>query len=139
MITLYKANETSFTHNGIGILDKHIYNATVVEELNGLFAFTFSYPLFAPHGIEIDGMSIIKVPTPDGEQLFRVVNPRANMGELTVQCYHIFYDLTENLIEDIFIQSTNGNGAMSRLSTGCQYKHPFVFTLILQRQQVHVL
>lgn len=80
MITLYKANETSFTHNGIGILDKHIYNATVVEELNGLFAFTFSYPLFAPHGIEIDGMSIIKVPTPDGEQLFRVVNPRANMG-----------------------------------------------------------
>ncbi|HHP5740903.1 TPA: phage tail spike protein [Bacillus paranthracis] len=127
MITLYKADETNFTNNGIGILDKHIYNATVEEELNGLFAFTFSYPLFAPHGIKIDGMSIIKVPTPDGEQLFRVVNPRPNMGELTVQCYHIFYDLTENLIEDIFIQSTNGNGAMNRLSTGCQYKHPFVF------------
>ncbi|WP_329764354.1 phage tail spike protein [Bacillus nitratireducens] len=126
-ITLYKPDETDFTHNGIGILDKNIYNATVEEELNGLFSFTFSYPLFAPYGVDIDGMSIVKVPTPDGDQLFRVVNPKPSMGELTVQCYHIFYDLTENLIEDIFIQTTNGNAAMSRLSTGCQYKHPFTF------------
>ncbi|XKK29835.1 hypothetical protein HFP64_00195 [Bacillus sp. AC79A.1] len=37
MITLYKPNETDFTHNGIGVLDKHIYSATVEEELNGLF------------------------------------------------------------------------------------------------------
>ncbi|MED1382062.1 phage tail spike protein [Bacillus mycoides] len=127
MITLYKPDETDFTHNGIGILDSHIYDATVEEELNGLFLFTFSYPLFSPHGVEIDGMSIIKAPTPDGDQLFRVVTPKPSMGELRVQCYHIFYDLTENLIEDIFIETTNGNGAMNRISAGCQYKHPFTF------------
>ncbi|AJQ57395.1 phage endopeptidase [Bacillus thuringiensis serovar morrisoni str. 4AA1] len=127
MITLYKPNETDFTHNGIGALDKNIYNATVEEELNGLFLFSFSYPLFAPHGLEIEGMSIIKVPTPDGEQLFRVAAPKVSMGEITVQCYHIFYDLTENLIEDIFAETTNGNGAMNRMSAGCQYKHPFQF------------
>ncbi|PGU11087.1 endopeptidase [Bacillus cereus] len=127
MITLYKPNETDFTHNGIGALDKNIYNATVEEELNGLFLFSFSYPLFAPHGLEIEGMSIIKVPTPDGEQLFRVAAPKVSMGEVTAQCYHIFYDLTENLIEDIFAETTNGNGAMNRMSAGCQYKHPFQF------------
>ncbi|AMR87628.1 phage tail spike protein [Bacillus thuringiensis] len=127
MITLYKPNETDFTHNGIGALDKNIYNATVEEELNGLFLFSFSYPLFAPRGLEIDGMSIIKVPTPDGEQLFRVAAPKVSMGEVTAQCYHIFYDLTENLIEDIFAETTNGNGAMNRMSAGCQYKHPFQF------------
>ncbi|MEK4676373.1 MULTISPECIES: phage tail spike protein [Bacillus] len=127
MITLYKPNETDFTHNGIGALDKHIYNATVEEELNGLFLFSFSYPLFAPRGLEIEGMSIIKVPTPDGEQLFRVAAPKVSMGEITAQCYHIFYDLTENLIEDIFAETTNGNGAMNRMSAGCQYKHPFQF------------
>ncbi|AQY40912.1 phage tail spike protein [Bacillus thuringiensis] len=127
MITLYKPNETDFTHNGIGALDKNIYNATVEEELNGLFLFSFSYPLFAPHGLEIEGMSIIKVPTPDGEQLFRVAAPKVSMGEITAQCYHIFYDLTENLIEDIFAETTNGNGAMNRMSAGCQYKHPFQF------------
>ncbi|ARX68748.1 phage tail spike protein [Bacillus thuringiensis] len=127
MITLYKPNETDFTHNGIGALDKNIYNATVEEELNGLFLFSFSYPLFAPRGLEIEGMSIIKVPTPDGEQLFRVATPKVSMGEITAQCYHIFYDLTENLIEDIFAETTNGNGAMNRMSAGCQYKHPFQF------------
>ncbi|MED1637476.1 phage tail spike protein [Bacillus thuringiensis] len=127
MITLYKPNEADFTHNGIGALDKNIYNATVEEELNGLFLFSFSYPLFAPHGLEIEGMSIIKVPTPDGEQLFRVAAPKVSMGEITAQCYHIFYDLTENLIEDIFAETTNGNGAMNRMSAGCQYKHPFQF------------
>ncbi|PGY84607.1 endopeptidase [Bacillus cereus] len=127
MITLYKPNETDFTHNGIGALDKNIYNATVEEELNGLFLFSFSYPLFAPRGLEIEGMSIIKVPTPDGEQLFRVAAPKVSMGEITAQCYHIFYDLTENLIEDIFVETTNGNGAMNRMSAGCQYKHPFQF------------
>lgn len=127
MITLYKPNETDFTHNGVGALDKNIYNATVEEELNGLFLFSFSYPLFAPRGLEIEGMSIIKVPTPDGEQLFRVAAPKVSMGEITAQCYHIFYDLTENLIEDIFAETTNGNGAMNRMSAGCQYKHPFQF------------
>ncbi|MGM1412809.1 phage tail spike protein [Bacillus cereus group sp. BceL300] len=127
MITLYKPNETDFTNNGIGALDKNIYNTTVEEELNGLFLFSFSYPLFAPHGLEIEGMSIIKVPTPDGEQLFRVAAPKVSMGEITAQCYHIFYDLTENLIEDIFAETTNGNGAMNRMSAGCQYKHPFQF------------
>ncbi|MED2754374.1 phage tail spike protein [Bacillus thuringiensis] len=127
MITLYRKDETDFTHNGIGILDAHMYDATVEEELNGLFVFTFCYPLFAPHGTKIDGMSIIKAPTPDGEQLFRVVTPKVSMGELTAQCYHIFYDLTENLIEDIYIQTTNGNGAMNRIASGCQYKHPFTF------------
>ncbi|MDZ5478246.1 phage tail spike protein [Bacillus thuringiensis] len=127
MVTLYKANETDFTHNGIGVLDKHIYSATVEEELNGLFVFNFNYPLFAPYGTKIDGMSIIKVPTPDGDQLFRVVTPKVSMGEIKAVCYHIFYDLTENLIEDIFIQPTNGSAAMARLSSGCQYKHPFTF------------
>ncbi|MDA2544411.1 phage tail protein, partial [Bacillus cereus] len=53
--------------------------------------------------------------------------PKVSMGEITAQCYHIFYDLTENLIEDIFAETTNGNGAMNRMSAGCQYKHPFQF------------
>ncbi|MGQ7172155.1 hypothetical protein ACUOCP_41530, partial [Escherichia sp. R-CC3] len=56
-----------------------------------------------------------------------IAAPKVSMGEITAQCYHIFYDLTENLIEDIFAETTNGNGAMNRMSAGCQYKHPFQF------------
>ncbi|MGH1271687.1 phage tail spike protein, partial [Bacillus pretiosus] len=127
MIKLYKPNETDFTHNGIGVLDPNIYESSVEEELNGLFVFKFKYPLFAPYGTEIDGISIIKTPTPDGEQLFRVALAKPTMGELDVTCYHIFYDLTENLIEDIFPESVDGSGALDRIARGCQYKHPFVF------------
>ncbi|PFD95613.1 endopeptidase, partial [Bacillus sp. AFS023182] len=127
MIILYKPNETDFTHNGLGVLDANIYEPEVEEILNGLYSLTFSYPLFAPHGLEIQGMCIVKAPTPDGNQLFRVSTPTVSMGEIKVQCYHIFYDLTENLIEDIFPESTDGNGAMHRMSEGCQYKHPFTF------------
>lgn len=127
MITLYKPNETDFTHNGIGVLDANIYNPVVEEILNGLFIFSFEYPLFAPHGLEIDGQCIIKVPTPDGEQLFRVIRPQPNMGKLKVSCYHIFYDLKDNLIEDTFIVEKSGAGALEQISNNCQYKHPFQF------------
>ncbi|MEI4680464.1 phage tail spike protein, partial [Bacillus cereus] len=61
------------------------------------------------------------------EQLFRVVTPKVSMGEVKAVCYHVFYDLTENLIEDMYIDTTPGNGAMNRISSGCQYKHPFTF------------
>lgn len=125
MITLYKPNETDFTHNGLGVLDTNIYEAEVEEILNGLYSLTFSYPLFAPHGLEIEGMCIVKAPTPDGDQLFRIATPTVNMGEIRAQCYHIFYDLTENLIEDIYINQMSGIVAMSRMSSGCQYAHPF--------------
>ncbi|MCM3735606.1 phage tail protein [Bacillus cytotoxicus] len=127
MITLYKPNETDFTHNGIGILDANIYEPVVEETLNGLFIFSFCYPLFAPHGAEIEGQCIVKVPTPDGEQLFRVARPQPSMGELKVFCYHIFYDLTDNLIEDTFIENKSGTAALDQLSTKCQYPHPFKF------------
>lgn len=127
MITLYKPNETDFTHNGIGILDANIYDPVVEETLNGLFIFSFRYPLFAPHGAEIDGQCIIKAPTPDGEELFRVARPQPSMGELKVFCYHIFYDLTDNLIEDTFIENKSGTAALDQLSTKCQYPHPFKF------------
>ncbi|EJQ44024.1 phage minor structural protein [Bacillus cereus BAG6X1-2] len=127
MITLYKPNETDFTHNGLGVLDANIYEAVVEEILNGLFIFSFSYPLFAPHGLEIEGQCILKVPTPDGEQLFRVATPQPKMGKLTVFCYHIFYDLTDNLIEDTFIEEKSGTAALDQLSNRCQYPHPFQF------------
>ncbi|PFJ19022.1 endopeptidase [Bacillus cereus] len=127
MITLYKPNETDFTHNGIGILDANIYDAVVEETLNGLFILTFKYPLFAPHGLEIDGQCLIKVPTPDGEQLFRVANPKPSMGEITVFCYHVFYDLVDNLIEDTFIENKSGQAALDQIASKTQYAHNFKF------------
>ncbi|PGK10536.1 endopeptidase [Bacillus cereus] len=127
MITLYKPNETDFTHNGIGILDNNIYEAEVEEILNGVYTLRFKYPLFAPHGLEIDGQYLIKAPTPDGDQLFRVANPHPTNGEVQVFCYHIFYDLVDNFLEDTNIVGKSGMGALDQVKGALQYPTKFDF------------
>ncbi len=127
LITLYKPNETDFTHNGIGILDNNIYEAEIEEILNGVYTLRFKYPLFAPHGLEIDGQYLIKAPTPDGNQLFRVANPHPTNGELQVFCYHIFYDLTDNFIEDTNIVDKTGVSAIAQIKNNLQYTTKFDF------------
>lgn len=127
LIILYKPNETDFTHNGIGILDNNIYEAEVEEILNGVYTLRFKYPLFAPHGLEIDGQYLIKAPTPDGDQLFRVANPHPTNGEVQVFCYHIFYDLVDNFIEDTNIVGKTGMGALDQVKGVLQYPTKFDF------------
>lgn len=127
MITLYKPNETDFTHNGIGILDNNIYEAEIEEILNGVYTLRFKYPLFAPHGLEIDGQYLIKAPTPDGDQLFRVANPHPTNGEVQVFCYHIFYDLVDNFLEDTNIVGKSGMGALDQVKGALQYPTKFDF------------
>lgn len=127
LITLYKPNETDFTHNGIGILDNNIYEAEVEEILNGVYTLRFKYPLFAPHGLEIDGQYLIKAPTPDGDQLFRVANPHPTNGEVQVFCYHIFYDLVDNFLEDTNIVGKSGMGALDQVKGALQYPTKFDF------------
>lgn len=126
MITLFKSDEKDFTHNGLGTLDRDIIDPIVSEDLNGIYQFTFKYPIFAPHGSEISGQSVIRVPTPDEEdQLFRVYHPIKSMGYLSVSCYHIFYDLIDNFIEDTNIVRRNGQGAITQLLGATQYGHSF--------------
>ncbi|SFH68551.1 phage tail spike protein [Pisciglobus halotolerans] len=126
MITIFKPDETDFSHNGLGVLDKNIIDPVVSEDLNGIYQFTFRYPLFAPHGLEIEGQSVIRSPVPSEEdQLFRVYRPIKSMGYLEVNCYHIFYDLIDNFIEDTNIVWKNGQNALSQLLGATQYKHKF--------------
>lgn len=128
MITLFKSNETDFSHNGLGNLDAYIQNPVIEEDLNGLYKFTFKYPLFAPLGLEIEGQSVIRVPVPDVEdQLFRVYRPIKSMGYVTVSCYHIFYDLADNFIEDTNIVEKSGQGAIQQLGGATQFGHDFRF------------
>lgn len=127
MIKLYKPDETDFLHNGIGILSDAVHEATVQEDLNGVYVLSFKYPLFSPHGLDIKGQSLIQVPTPDGDQLFRVANPSASMGILSVFCYHVFYDLIDNFIEDTNIVGKTGIGALTQLKGALQYPSKFDF------------
>ncbi|WP_259418269.1 phage tail spike protein [Bacillus toyonensis] len=127
MIKLFKPDETDFTHNGIGILSDAVHEATVEEVLNGVYVLSFKYPLFSPHGLDIKGQSLIQVPTPDGEQLFRVANPSPSMGIVSVFCYHVFYDLIDNFLEDTNIVGKTGLGALVQMKGALQYPSRFNF------------
>ncbi|WP_314068439.1 phage tail tip lysozyme [uncultured Vagococcus sp.] len=127
MIVLYEKNEKEFTHNGLGVLDNAIYDDNVSWTDNGLFVFTFRYPLFAKHGAKIQGERIVKCPTPDGEQAFRIHKPKTTNGIVEVGALHISYDLSDNLIEDTFIVGKNGQQALDQMSRNTQYPHPFTF------------
>ncbi|MBU5202710.1 hypothetical protein KQH94_01545, partial [Vibrio cholerae] len=61
---LYKANETSFIHNGLGVL-KDAISVKAIEELNGLFELEIEYD---PEGFlidEIDYEMIVKAKVND--------------------------------------------------------------------------
>ncbi|HEM4042311.1 TPA: phage tail protein [Streptococcus suis] len=127
MICLYAADESLFEHNGLGILDNDLKKCHVEEELNNLYTLTALYPLGAKFGKSIRNGMIIKAPTPNGDQLFRIYQSKPSMGMLEVHAFHVFYDLAFNFIEDTNIVSKSGQAWLQQLSQNTQYRHPFTF------------
>ncbi|MGU9987990.1 phage tail spike protein, partial [Latilactobacillus curvatus] len=127
MIRLFDKDETNFDSNGLGVLDSEIKENVVEEKMNGIYNFDFAYLSKGEHASQLEGDMIIKAPTPDGDQLFRVYKVTKNIGFLEVNCYHIFYDLAGNFIEDINIVSQSGQAAITHFGTGLQYATRFKF------------
>lgn len=93
---LYSATETSFDHNGIGILSACV-SCEVTEEANGIFELAMTYPMDGVHFAEIGGRAIIKAKADQfrDPQLFRVYAISKPMnGIVTVLAEHISYDLS---------------------------------------------
>ncbi len=81
MITYYEKNETDFTHNGLGVLDRHISSAVVTEELNGIFKLEFDYPLRAPHAGGLISERLVRCSVPGmDDQLFRINERESALG-----------------------------------------------------------
>lgn len=127
MIRLFDRDETNFDSNGLGVLDSEIKENVVEEKMNGIYNFDFAYLSKGEHASQLEGDMIIKAPTPDGDQLFRVYKVTKNIGFLEVNCYHIFYDLAGNFIEDTNIVSQSGQAAITHFGTGLQYATRFKF------------
>lgn len=127
MISIYRPDETEFTRNGLGSLDKNIIDPLVMQDLNGIYAFKFKYPIFAPRAIYVKGEHIIKVMTPKGYQLFRIHKEEPVMGYRNVTAYHIFYDLSFNYIDDTNVVNKSGTAAGVQILGATNYLHNFEF------------
>ena len=124
-ITIYKPDETDFTHNGLGLLDNRLIDIEVFEEFNGEYTASFTYPLGGKLSSYIIGDALIKCFTPNGLQLFRVKELNPSMGIINVKAYHIFYDLLDNMVMDIYPYNMNGQQALNTILNGMVTPHNF--------------
>ncbi len=96
LIIVYDSNETDFDTNGLGILADAI-NPVVVEELNGEYILTLSYPIDGRVYENISLKNIIKTKTSpySNAQLFRICDiSRPFNGIVEIIANHISYDLS---------------------------------------------
>ena len=126
MIRIFKSTERDFTNNGLQILDRYIMEPVVEEVLNGIYQFSFKISTKECKHIEEE--NIVVAPTPDRQyQPFRIKQITKSMGHYTVVAFHIFYDLMDNLIEDINIVGMGAQSAIKKIEDSCVEAHPFSF------------
>lgn len=78
-------------------------SANVQEELNGQFSLEIKYPIKAYLSDEIKSGRIITCEVGYGNrQAFRIYKTNKTLDEITIYANHIFYDLTDNMIEDVY-------------------------------------
>lgn len=126
MIRVYNSTERDFRKNGLQALDRLIIDPVISEAINGLYQFEFSIPISSSDHIEKENIIVAPTPTLD-DQAFRISQIRKTNGMYYVTCYHIFYDLTHNMIEDINIVNSGASGALDKINEGCIDQHPFSF------------
>ncbi|MDY4561403.1 MAG: phage tail spike protein [Peptostreptococcus porci] len=133
MIRLFYANDTQFNTNGVEILDPYIIDPVISEQINGIFGLEFRLPIFASQNMEKENLIVCDTPKFEN-QAFRISSVRKSMGFYFVKAYHIFYDLIDNLIEDINIVNAGASTAILKIQDGCANPHNFKFYTDIQNR-----
>ena len=124
---LYKANETDFSHMGLGVLIDAI-TCLVSEERNGLFQLEMEYPLEGSQFSELKNDRLIKVDASHllKDQRFKIIRISKPMkGKVTVYANHISY-LTEDLaLKPEIAYTGNANVALNTWANAIVDDHPF--------------
>ena len=126
MITLHNSRTKNFNNNGLGIL-KDCISAKVCEVLNGEFNINITYPVggyLYPNLVE-DNIIVTDVGY-GKRQAFRIKNVNKRLDNIEVYATHIFYDLNDNLIEDIYPKGQTGETVINYILSHAQYEHNFI-------------
>ena len=124
MINLYNGNTTEFLTNGI-IMNEWV-ELLVTESLNGEYSIQGTYPISdSMKYMELVKGAIIYAPTPSGKQPFRIYTVDREIDEVRVEGFHVFYDLSANIVPSGFYVRGNGDTAMKKMLEACENPHPF--------------
>lgn len=119
MIQVYAPNNTNFANNGVALMP---YSCLLSMEING------SWTVQIENGLDdrfqnIVENSILKVPTPYREQLFRITQIEKNDTGVSAIALPVFLDAkNEVFIYDQRPTDKNGQQALDILTNGTKYK-----------------
>lgn len=123
MIRIYDKNEKEFISNGITVLNS-CKSCLTTEELNGQYETEIEHPLDIKEKWKnlIEG-NVLKV---DG-QLFRIYKKNKTLIGIKVFARHVFYDLLDNLIEEIDIRNLSCINALDKGMVNTSFPHNFKY------------
>ncbi|MDF2589826.1 MAG: phage endopeptidase, partial [Anaerocolumna sp.] len=121
MIRLFDRNESNFNHNNCILNPLSCY---VIEEANGMF----EVEIELHKNVYIANGNIIKVPTPRGEQLFRVYRCNKTLKGKKAYARHIFYDLCNNFIINVNLDNISAYTALQEVLNNTETQHKFIGT-----------
>ena len=121
MISVYKSNETDFTHNGIPITT--LTDPIVTEVANGMYEVEFEAHIKFNQVLE--ELNILKINTPNGKQLFRIYKKIPNLDYILIYAKHIFYDLEKEFLEDIRPTDMTTSQALNEVLSRTRFSHRF--------------
>lgn len=128
MITIHDRSANDFTASGLAVLDRHLIDPVVSQELNGKFSLTFSYPFDGPAANLLVIENIVAAPVPgiNVRQGFRISEVTTSLdGILEVVAHHVFYDLSANLIADTYVVNKTAKAALDQLLGAANSPHGF--------------
>jgi len=124
---LYSKGETTFTHNGLGLLTEALA-CPVTEERNGKYELTLDYPITGQHYSEVEEGSIVKSkPNETSEpQLFRLYKSSKPInGIVTFYGEHISYELNGIPIIGLNVTGVSASAAINTAFTNAILSHSF--------------
>jgi phage minor structural protein len=121
MISIYPSPETLFANNGIKILKP--LKAVIRKEDNGDFYLDLRDDL---ENLDYyQSGNIIRVPTPWGNQCFRLKNPEIENKKINVRAQHLYFDSQNYIIKDSYVVDKNCNDALDHLNSATDITSPF--------------
>ena len=124
---LYNKSETTFTHNGEGLLSEAV-KATVTEERNGSYELSLQYPITGRFYSEITEGAIIKAKANETSepQLFRIYKSSKPInGIVTYSAEHISYDLNGIPLLGFSVKNATPQMALTKAIEGAALPCPF--------------
>lgn len=133
---LYKANETDFTHCGLGVLNDCI-TCDVYEELDGEFELTITYPVNGVlfEELAVDKIVVAKPSQRRGNQAFRIYDiKKSSRKAVTVKAEHVSYQLNHIVLKPLY--ASNLGNALERLNSFSVSENPFSFDTDMDKSKV---